>query len=138
MMNTNFSGLSAYRVLGVLLGLAGMTLLISCGGSSAEDRAAAELKCSQFATARSGYDPANPPGESSSVGKGAAIGAGAGAAVGAVTSSKSKKVVQGAAIGAAAGAGAGAIKDNEAKKANEAAAAAYKAEYATCMRDEGY
>lgn len=122
----------------LLVGFGGLFLLTSCGGTSAEDRAAAELKCGQFATARSGYDPARPPVESSSVGKGAAIGAASGAAVGAVTSSKSKKVVQGAAIGAAAGAGAGAIKDNEAKKAAEKAAAAYQSEYAACMREEGF
>jgi len=88
-------------------------LATSCGPSSDEiaaDRAAAESECRQLASARSGYDPSNPPGASSSVGKGAAIGAASGAAVGAITSDKSKKVVQGAAIGAAAGAGAGALK----------------------------
>jgi len=111
-------------------------MTVACG-PSAEDRAAADLECRQLATARTGYDPANPAGDKRSVGKGAAIGAVGGAALGAITSNKSKKVVQGAAIGAAAGAGAGALKDNEDKKRAEQAAAAYQTEYQHCMNSTG-
>ena len=116
-------------------------LVTSCGPSSDEiaaEKGAAESECRQLASARSGYDPSNPPGSKSSVGKGAAIGAASGAAVGAITSDKSKKVVQGAAIGAAAGAGAGAIKDNEDRKKAEQAAAAYQTEYQFCMKGKGF
>ena len=119
-----------------LLGLA-----TSCGPSSDEiaaEKAAAESECRQLASARSGYDPSNPSGGSSSVGKGAAIGAASGAAVGAITSDKSKKVVQGAAIGAAAGAGAGALKDKEDQKKAKQAAGVYEAEFKHCMSGKGF
>jgi len=96
---------------------------------------ASEMECQQYASSRTGYQPAKPD-SGSSVGKGAAIGAVGGAAVGAATSKKSKKVVQGAAVGAAAGAGAGALKDNEDKKKTEAAAAAYRTEYQNCMNNK--
>ena len=91
-------------------------LVTSCGPSSDEiaaEKGAAESECRQLASARSGYDPSNPPGSKSSVGKGAAI-------------------------GAAAGAGAGAIKDNEDRKKAEQAAAAYQTEYQFCMKGKGF
>jgi len=122
--------------LSLAFGLTFLWTAVACG-PSAEDRAAMELDCRQLATSRTGYDPANPTGGKSSVGKGAAIGAVGGAALGAITSNKSKKVVQGAAIGAAAGAGAGALKDNEDKKRAEQAAAAYQTEYQHCMNSTG-
>lgn len=125
----------------LLTGLGSLFLVLSCGPSSEEiaaDRVAAESECRQLAAARSGYDPSNPPGSTSSVGKGAAIGAASGAAVGAISSKKSKKVVQGAAIGAAAGAGAGALKDSEDKKKAEQAAKVYQAEFKHCMSSKGY
>jgi len=113
-----------------------LCMAVACGPST-EDMAAADQECRQLASARTGYDPSNPTGGKSSVGKGAAIGAASGAAVGAITSKKSKKVVQGAAIGAAAGAGAGALKDNEDKKKAEQAAANYQTEYQHCMSSKG-
>lgn len=131
----NSSALIAAACLGFL------SLTASCGPSSDElaaARTAAESECRQLASARSGYDPSNPPGGTSSVGKGAAIGAASGAAVGAITSDKSKKVVQGAAIGAAAGAGAGALKDREDRKKAEQAAGLYQAEFKHCMSSKGF
>jgi len=113
-----------------------LCLAVSCG-PSAEDRAAADLECQQLATARTGYDPANPAGDKRSVGKGAAVGAVGGAALGAITSSKSKNVVKGAAVGAAVGAGAGALKDKEDKARADQAASAYQAEYQHCMSGKG-
>jgi hypothetical protein len=121
-------------------GLVCLGLLVSCGPSS-EDKLAAEIACSQYASSQSGYTPANPPGGDSSVGKGAAAGAVGGAAVGAATakSGKStKKAVQGAAVGAAAGAGLGALKDNEDKKKAEQGRAAYQSAFSTCMAGKGY
>ena len=118
-------------------GLVCVGLIVSCGPSS-EDKVAAEIACSQYASSQSGYTPANPPGGKSSVGKGAAVGAVGGAAVGAATSKKSKKVVQGAAIGAAAGAGLGALKDHEDDKKAEQSRAAYQAEYQACMSAKGF
>ena len=113
-----------------------LCMTVACGPSP-EDMAAADLECRQLASARTGYDPSNPDGGKSAVGKGAAIGAVGGAALGAITSKKSKKVVQGAAIGAAAGAGAGALKNNEDKKKAEQAAANYQVEYQHCMSSKG-
>ncbi len=112
--------------------------LIAACGPSPEDRVAADMQCSQYASTRTGYAPANPTGGKSSVGKGAATGAVGGAAIGAVTSKKSKKVVQGAAIGAAAGAGLTALKNNEGKKKTKQAKSAYQAEYQHCMNEKGF
>ena len=114
------------------LSLVFLCMTVACG-PSAEDMAATDQECKQLASSRSGYDPSNPEGSKSAIGKGAAIGAVGGAAIGAVTSSKSKKVIQGAAIGAAAGAGAGALKNNEDKKKTEQIAANYQVEYQHCM-----
>ena len=116
----------------IVLGLTCLCMTVACGPST-EDMAATDLECRQLASSRTGYDPSNPEGGKSAIGKGAAIGAVSGAAVGAITSKKSKKVVQGAAIGAAAGAGAGALKNNEDKKKAEQAAANYQVEYQHCM-----
>lgn len=115
-------------------------LLVSCGPSS-EDKLAAEIACSQYASSQSGYTPANPPGGSSSVGKGAAVGAVGGAAIGAASGSKKKtaeKVAIGAAAGAAAGAGLGALKDNEEQKKAAQARAAYQSEFQACMAAKGF
>jgi len=120
----------------LVFGLIFLCMAVACG-PSAEDMAAKDQECSQLASARSGYDPSNPEGSKSAIGKGAAIGAVSGAALGAITSKKSKKVVQGAAIGAAAGAGAGALKNNEDKKKAEQAAANYQTEYQHCMNSTG-
>ena len=110
----------------IVLGLTCLCMTVACGPST-EDMAAADLECRQLASSRTGYDPSNPEGGKSAIGKGAAIGAVSGAAVGAITSKKSKKVVQGAAIGA------GALKNNEDKKKAEQAAANYQLEYQHCM-----
>jgi hypothetical protein len=120
----------------LVFGMTFLCMTVACGPST-EDMAARDQECSQLASARTGYDPSNPEGSKSAVGKGAAIGAVGGAALGAITSSKSKKVVQGAAIGAAAGAGAGALKNNEDKKKAEQAAANYQVEYQHCMSSKG-
>lgn len=132
-------------------GVAILFLAIACGPSAedraaaeqaaaeqaAADRAAADLECRQLATARTGYDPANPAADKSAVGKGAAVGAVSGAALGAITGNKSKNIVKGAAVGAAVGAGAGALKNNEDRKRAEQAANAYQAEYQHCMSGKG-
>ena len=122
----------------MLLGLVPISLglIVSCGPTP-EDRVAAESECKQLASARSGYTGGSSGG-SSTIAKGAGIGAVGGAAIGALTSSKSKKVVQGAALGAAAGAGAGALKDKEDKKKAAQASSAYQAEYKNCMQGKGF
>ena len=120
-----------------------IAIVVSCSSDTedpaitAEKKAAAESDCRQLASARSGYNAGASSG-GSSVGKSAAIGAVGGAAIGAVTSSKSKKVVQGAAVGAVAGAGVGALKDKKEKEKAEQAAAVYRAEYNECMSSKGF
>ena len=121
-------------------GLFCLGLIVSCGPNS-EDKLNAEIACSQYASSQSGYTPANPPGGSSSVGKGAAVGAVGGAAVGAASGSSKKtaeKVAIGAAAGAAAGAGLGALKDNEDQKKAAQARSAYQSEFQACMSAKGF
>lgn len=114
-MQVKFASRKCSLFLALSVGISCLSLIAACGNSS-EERMAADLECSQIASARSGYNPAETAGSNSSMGKGAAIGAAAGAAVGAVSSKKSKDAAMGAAIGAAAGAGAGALKDREERR----------------------
>jgi len=118
------------------IGVVFLCMVAACG-PSAEDRAAADLECRQLATARTGYDPANPDAGKSAVGRSAAVGAAGGAALGAITGTKGKSVLKGAAVGAAVGAGAGALKNKEDKKKAEQAESAYQAEYQHCMSSKG-
>jgi outer membrane lipoprotein SlyB len=116
------------------------SVLAGCKDSS-EERAAAELQCQQLAVSLTGFRPAAPAGDESTVGKGAAVGAVSGAAVGAATASKgktTKKAVQGAAAGAAAGAGVAALSDSEKKKAAAELKAAYDREYSACLQEKGF
>ena len=139
-MSTRLSFSNLHTIARVSAGLFCLGLIVSCGPSS-EDKLTAEIACSQYAVSQSGYTPANPPGGSSSVGKGAAAGAVGGAAIGAASGSKKKtveKVAIGAAAGAAAGAGLGAIKDNEDEKKAAQARAAYQSEFQTCMTAKGF
>jgi len=139
-MNKAFSLDNALTLARLSVGLFCAGLIVGCGLGSEEQRAA-EMACSQYASSRSGYTPANPPGGDSSVGKGAAIGAVGGAAAGAASGSSkktSKKAAIGAAAGAAAGAGLGALKDSEDRKKADQAAAAYQSEFRSCMSDKGF
>lgn len=139
-MSTSLLFRNVNMVARVSAGLFCLGLVVSCGPGS-EDKLAAEMACSQYASSQSGYTPANPPGGSRSVGKGAAAGAVGGAAIGAASGSKKKtaeKVAIGAAAGAAAGAGLGALKDNEDQKKAAQARAAYQSEFQACMTAKGY
>ena len=142
-MSTHQSLKSIHSLARLGAGLVCLGLIVSCGPSS-EDKLNAEIACSQYASSQSGYTPANPPGGSSSVGKGAAAGAVGGAAVGAVSSSGSsgkktaKNAAIGAAAGAAAGAGLGALKDNEDQKKAAQARSAYQSEFQACMSAKGF
>ncbi len=125
------------KVIMLVSGLICCGLITSCD-QSATKMAAAESECAQKASAITGFNPSNPTNVESKVGKGAAYGAVSGAALGAITSSRSRKVVAGAAIGAAAGAGIAAISGSEKKKAAARARDNYQREYENCLAEKGF
>ena len=125
------------KLVTLVSGLLCCSLITSCD-QSATKMAAAESECAQKASAITGFNPSNPTNVESKVGKGAAYGAVSGAALGAITSSRSRKVVAGAAIGAAAGAGIAAISGSEKKKAAARARDNYQREYENCLAEKGF